>query len=59
MCGPQLFVSLNAYVKNDAVEVATIKNTSCWAEATGQKFGEGNNAADVTVLPSNTPNGSN
>ena len=59
---PQLFVNLNAYVKNDAVEVATIRNTSCWTEATGQKSEDmkrqlpfGTNAVDVAVLPSFTP----
>ena len=61
-CTPLMFVNLNAYVKNDAVEVATIKNTSCWMEATGQKAEDmkrqlpfGTNAADVAVLPSFTP----
>ena len=59
---PQLFVNLSAYVKNDVVEVATIKNISCWTEATGQKSEDmkrqlpfGTNAADVAVLPSFTP----
>ena len=59
---PQLFVNLNAYVKKDAVEVATIKNTSCWTEATGQKSEDmkrqlpfGTNAVDFAVLPSFTP----
>ena len=59
---PLLFANLNAYVKNDAVEVATTKNPSCWTEATGQKSEDmkrqllfGTNAADVAVLPSFTP----
>ena len=59
---PQLFVNLNAYVKNDEVQVATVKNNSCWTEATGQKSEDmkqqlpfGTSAADVAVLPSFTP----
>ena len=63
---PQLFVNLNAYVKNDEVQVATIKNTSCWMEATGQKAEDmkqqlpfGTNAANVAVLPSFIPTRSN
>ena len=58
---PQLFVNLNAYVKDGAVEVATIKNSSCWTVATCQKSEDmkqklpfGSNAADVAVLPSFT-----
>ena len=59
---PQLFVNLNAYVKDGAVEVTTIKNSSCWTVATCQKSENmkqtlpfGSNAADVAVLPSFTP----
>ena len=61
-CTPLLFVNLNAYVKDGEVQVATIKNTSCWTEATGQKSEEmkqqlpfGTSAADVAVLPSFIP----
>ena len=59
---PQLLINLTAYVKNDAIEVATIKNISCWTEAKGQKSEDmkrqlpfGTNATDVAVLPSFTP----
>ena len=61
-CTPQLFINLNAYVKNDKTEVATIKNMSCWTEAKGQKSEDmkqqlpfGTDATDVAVLPSYTP----
>ena len=59
---PLLFFHLNGYLKNEAVEVATLKETSFWLEATCQKCEDmkkklpfGDNTADVLKLPTVTP----